>query len=221
MSAVLQEKSTMQGLAALGSGFESPVQGAQQAFRTLLAAMARPGTVYALPASARAGLQPPSGIGRAMCAALLTLVDAETSLCLQPALASEALVAYLRFHTGVRLTSDAREAAFVALHSSVATRAVWSALNLGSDEAPQAGATLMLEVDSLQPGHGAERLLLQGPGIAERQELHVGGLGVSFWTARIALQAEFPRGVDLILTSGDTLAAVPRSTRLSIEAGGA
>jgi alpha-D-ribose 1-methylphosphonate 5-triphosphate synthase subunit PhnH len=84
-----------------------------------------------------------------------------------------------------------------------------SAFNIGTDEFPDRSATLILEVAALQEGFGAR---LSGPGIRDRH-LRVGGLPEQFWTERVELQELFPRGLDVVLTCGDRLAALPRTTR--------
>ena len=210
-------------LARMGNGFADAVHGAQQAFRTLLGAMAEPGRLHALPASATAGLEsqdaqirPPFGI--ALSATLLTLLDADTPVHLAGALANDESRAWLRFHTGARETSAI--AAMTAADARDVDAALWDRLQLGTDDAPQSGATLFVEVDALsdQPLAGAIALKLRGAGIESSRDLAVAGLPVAFWQWRIELHAELPRGVDLVLTCGTRLAAIPRSTRIQIEA---
>ncbi len=202
-------------LADMGAGFADPVHGAQQAFRTLLGAMAEPGRLLALPGSATAGIEPPMGL--ALAATLLTLLDADTPVHLAGTLGTDASRAWVRFHTG------ARDAGTVAPMTAALARDVhevlWQALDLGTDEAPQSSATLFVEVDALseRPLPGAVALKLRGPGIERSRDLAVAGLPPAFWQWRRALQAELPRGVDLVLACGTRLAALPRSTRLESE----
>jgi alpha-D-ribose 1-methylphosphonate 5-triphosphate synthase subunit PhnH len=218
MSAVMGSTSA-ERLATVGRGFAQPVHAAQQAFRALLEAMSRPGRIHTLPEPVLAGIEPP-GMPRGLTALLLTLLDAETSVWIDPELASEHGLDYLRFHTGVRTLSDAGDGAFAVGSAKRMLPAIWSALNAGTDEVPQSGATLLVEVSSLQP-HGnapaATPLQLRGPGIESMQTLAVGGLGAAFWQARAALEGEYPRGIDLILCCGDSLAAIPRTTRVTVE----
>lgn len=198
-------------LATLGRGFAEPVHAAQQVFRTVLEAMSRPGRVQALPPSALATLEPPSP-ERGQFAVLLGLLDAETRAWLDPRSAAPGAREYLRFHTGVRVVDDPCAADFAVTRAAPEAAALWATLADGSDEAPQAGATLLIEVPSLTAGPA---LVLRGPGIETTQPLHVGGLDDAFWAARHALAPRFPRGIDLVLTCGDQLAALPRSTRVA------
>lgn len=210
-------------LADMTPGFRDPVHGAQQTFRAVLDAMARPGRVVALPPSAVDGLQPPPSTlsGRPMsigaAALLLTLLDAETRVRLAGSVASAAALAYLRFHTGVRLAPQSEPADFTLARARDVDAALWSQLDLGHDEAPQRGATLLVEVDALG-GDGGTRLRLRGPGIDGAQSLSVSGLSHEFWLWRQRLQSALPRGIDLMLVDGARLAAIPRSSRITLEA---
>lgn len=209
-------------LARMGAGFADPVHGAQQAFRVLLGAMSEPGRLHALPDAAIDGLQPDDAdlrppMGVAMAAALLTLLDADTPAHLAGALGNDAARAWLRFHTGARAV--AAVAPMTAALAPDVDAALWDALDPGTDDAPQSGATLFVEVDALseRPLAGGIALKLRGAGIESSRDLTVAGLPAAFWRWRGALQAELPRGVDLVLTCGVVVAAIPRSTRIESE----
>ena len=181
-------------------GFADPVTDSQAAFRCVLDAMARPGRIHAVTAPAG----PPPPLSRAAAAVLLTLVDAETPLFLDEA--AESARDWVLFHCGAPLV--AAEAADFAL----ALRPLaLDTLQAGSDEAPELGATLVLQVEAL--GEGAA-LRLSGPGLATPAGLRVRGLPPGFAAEWAANRARFPRGVDVILCAGDQLAALPRSVRI-------
>ena len=210
-------------LSRMGAGFADPVHGAQQTFRALLGAMSEPGRVLALPDAATAGLAPQDAdlrppLGIALAATLLTLLDADTPVHLAGALDAGDTRAWLRFHTGTRALP--RATAMTAALAGDVDAALWSALDLGSDEAPQSGATLFVEVDALceQPMDRAVALKLRGAGIARSRDLAVAGLSAAFWHWRAALRAELPRGVDVVLLCGRNIAAIPRSTHVESEA---
>jgi len=210
-------------LARMGAGFADPVHGAQQAFRALLGAMAEPGRVHALPDAAIAGLAPQDADLRppldiALAATLLTLLDADTPVHLAGALDTDDARAWLRFHTGARVSPQV--AAMTAARACDVDAALWNALDLGTDEAPQASATLFVEVDGLseQPMERAVALKLRGAGIETSRDLAVAGLSAAFWRWRAALHAELPRGIDVVLLCGTRLAAIPRSTHVQSEA---
>jgi len=209
-------------LAEMTPGFRDATHGAQQTFRTVLDAMSRPGRVLTLPTTATRGIVPPAStpsdrpMSAGTAALLLTLLDAETSVHLGGALGSAAAASYLRFHTGARLSSEPELAAFAVARAAELDAALWSDLDLGSDEAPQRGATLIVEVDSLD-ADAATRLNLRGPGIETMQALAVTGLSNGFWAWRVQTAALLPRGVEIILVCGDRLAALPRTTRIERE----
>jgi len=208
-------------LADISRGFRDPVHGAQQTFRTLLDAMARPGSESELPSTALDGIEPPPScsrarpMSRAMTAVLLTLLDAETMVRVAGALASAEALAYLRFHTGVRSAWMDELAPFTVARAADVDDRLWNRLDLGSDEMPQRGATLIVEVDALGDVAGT-RLHLRGPGIASERRLGVAGLSLEFWLWRTRLQSELPRGVDLVLVCGARIAAIPRTTRITL-----
>jgi len=214
-----------ESLASLGQGLANPVRGTQQAFRTLLSAMAYPGRILTMPAAALAGVQPPASqheqhpFGIAMTVSLLSLLDPDAPLHLHTPLHSAAAAAYFRFHCGASL-APAAQAPLVAARAADLSPALWTLLSQGSDEAPQLGATLLVEVaglDERQPLAGAALLRLQGPGIATEQSLAVLGLPIAFWHWRLGLQRALPRGVDLVLCCGERVSAIPRTTHLCLE----
>lgn len=202
--------------AAVTRALSDPVHGAQQTFRALLEAMSRPGRLQELPARALHGIEAPPPLGLGTAAALLTLLDAETSVCLAGAMASEPVRAWLRFHCGVREAAAAC-AAFFVVDAAHAGAAHWSALDAGSDEAPQRGATLIVEVPRLGADGEGLALRLHGPGIESTHRLVVAGLAPAFWQTRERQRAMAPRGIDLILVAGSCIAALPRSTMATVE----
>jgi alpha-D-ribose 1-methylphosphonate 5-triphosphate synthase subunit PhnH len=72
-----------------------------------------------------------------------------------------------------------------------------------------------VDVDT-PPADDATELVLRGPGIAHETTLQARGIPPAFWQWRIALQALLPRGIDLVLADDTTIAALPRSTRVTL-----
>lgn len=147
------------------------------------------------------------------------------------ALDSPGTRAWLRFHTGVRPLAVGEPAAFTVARAEDLSPAAWQAIDLGTDEAPQRGGTLIVEVpllhalatapDPARAGASAGSaavLSLRGPGIADVHHLAVGGLPGAFWAHRQQLRPLYPRGFELVLVCGRHLAAIPRATRLTIDA---
>lgn len=195
-------------LARLAPGFADPVHGAHASFRTILDALAHPGRIEQMPLCL-AGAPPPA-LGPAAAAAALTLCDIDTPIWLDAPLAAAA--AYLAFYCGSAITAMPAEAcfAFVGDPSHVPPL---DAFALGSDEYPDRSTTLVIEVASLTEGLPVR---LAGPGIEGERRIAVAGLCAGFWAERARLAELFPRGLDILFTSGAALAALPRSTRIML-----
>jgi alpha-D-ribose 1-methylphosphonate 5-triphosphate synthase subunit PhnH len=182
-------------------GFADPVAEAQATFRAVLDAMARPGKLH----HAGEHLVAPAPLDGATAAVLLTLIDNETPLWVDPA--ADASRTWLAFHCGASIVDAPGDAAF-ALALSLPEIA---ALSSGSDEAPEESATLILQVEAL--GRGT-RYRLAGPGLREPVVLAASGMPANFVAAWRQNHALYPRGVDMILCAGTTLAALPRSVSI-------
>ncbi|QGZ57981.1 phosphonate C-P lyase system protein PhnH [Paraburkholderia acidiphila] len=196
-------------LAALAPGFGDPVHDTQTVFRTLLDALARPGTIGVietpLPAATAANASP-ARAGLAAFASLLALADYATPVWLaQP---DAALAAALRFHAGAPLAQEAREAAFAYVHDAAALPPL-EAFASGTPESPEQSATVFVRVDSLT---GGAPLTLRGPGIETTCSIAPAGLPERFWRERAALAPHFPCGIDFYLVCGDRLMGLPRTT---------
>ncbi len=190
----------------LTAGFADPVRASQAAFRAVLDAMARPGTVRPLLAAPPA--PPPLSAGAAAIA--LTLCDHDTPVWIDGDLRANGEVAeWLRFHCGCAVIDDPGRAAFAFAHG--ATAPAFEAFNLGTADYPDRSTTLVLQVTTLQSGGS---LVLAGPGIRDRNTLDARPLPGDI-AARLARNHSlFPRGVDLLLASADAVAGLPRSVRV-------
>jgi len=188
---------------AIEAGFIDPVDDANAVFRQVLDALAHPGRIARIAQPTRV---PRGSLGRAAIGVALALADFETPVWLDDAAAPAA--SHLRFHCNCPIVSQTDRATFLFAADATQIPAL-ETLPLGSDSYPDQGATLVIEVAGLAPDGG---LTLQGPGIDGRSQLGVGGLPDDFWEARAALAPLFPRGIDLLLTKGDLLVAVPRTT---------
>lgn len=82
---------------------------------------------------------------------------------------------------------------------------------LGTLEAPEGGATLVVTVESLT---GGAALTLTGPGIATEARIAPRGLAPGWLEARARWCADFPMGVDMVLAESTRLAVLPRTTRI-------
>ncbi len=189
-------------------GFSDPVLASQAVFRTVMEAMARPGQI----AEIGVALAPPAPLGIAGAALALTLLDFETPVWLDPTFtAAPEVDGWLKFHTGAPRTADPTMAAFAFIAAPAATPA-FDAFGLGSVEYPDGSTTLVLEVETLTEG---DAFHLSGPGIKGSRSLAAAPLPADFAVRMAENRARFPRGVDLVLTCGRRLAALPRSVHLT------
>jgi alpha-D-ribose 1-methylphosphonate 5-triphosphate synthase subunit PhnH len=190
-----------------GLAFADPPRESQAAFRALLGAMARPGTVLRCGAS----LKPPPPLQPAAAAAILTLADFETPVFLAPSFAASDAAVFLRFHTGAPFASSPDKAAF-ALVDAEADPFDLTSFHPGAPDYPDRSTTVVLQLRSLARG---QLLWLAGPGIRGDATLRADPLPRGFREQWQANAAAFPLGVDLILAAGDEVAALPRSTRIT------
>lgn len=189
------------------AGFHDPVQQSQQAFRILLDAMARPGRVM----DQAFDCGHPEGLSPVLAAGLLTLADLDTPVWLGAGFDTPAMRDWLRFHTGAPLAAKPDQAALALLDA--AAMPTLENFSLGSDEAPERGATLLVQVPSLD---GAAAMTWRGPGIKDSVAMPLCGLDAALWRQRAQLSAVFPRGLDIYLGCGRQVIGLPRSTIVSL-----
>lgn len=192
---------------SIEGGFADPVFNAQIVFRAVMDAMARPGSVQPLPAFAR----PPAPLSATAGAIALALCDNDTPLWLDPALQTSAAIrSWLGFHSGAPLANTPADAHF----AFVATPAEMMALDgfsQGTQDYPDRSTTLILQVGDLASG---APLLLEGPGIETSVTIAPARMPRHFveqWKQNIK---RFPRGIDIILATPDSIACLPRTTRI-------
>lgn len=184
-------------LDALSGGFSEPAIQSAHAFRSVMEAMARPGTVQPI-----AGAQPPAPLSRAAGAVLLTLCDTDTPVFLAGDADCDAVRKWLAFHTGAPCTGPSHCMFAVGAWDDLMPL---SAYPIGTAQYPDRSATLIVECEELE----ASGATLTGPGIAKSAALSLPDIG-SFQ----ANHALFPLGLDFILTAGDEVAALPRTTEV-------
>ncbi len=189
-------------------GFADPVANAGDAFRAILQAMSRPGTVQPIAAPD----EYPSAISGAAATVLLTLPDHSTPVWLDASLAGTDLDGYIRFHSGAALTGDPSHAAFAVLPKDANTFA-HSIFCHGTDEYPDRSTTVIIDITSFG---GRVAVRLSGPGIDGFCDFRADGVPSAFWKEMITNGALFPLGIDVILTAPGFVAAIPRSTKIEV-----
>lgn len=202
-------------LASLGAGFSSEAFGSQSVFRAVLQALSHPGRRVAVVHDAQT---PAAGHG-ASAAALLALLDSDCTLWLSPRLAASDAGAWLRFHTGCTLVSQAGDARFVWVGEGDAIPEL-SSLAQGTDVYPDQSATCVVDVASAEESAAGDGTWqLAGPGIERTAALRVQGLPTGFQHAWAHNHAAFPRGVDVLLGTPTHIVGLPRTTRIVNPAG--
>ena len=202
----------MTTIAELPAGFTDKVLSAQTTFRSVMDAMARPGTVRRV--TADVGTPSPLMLGTAAIA--LTLFDHDTPIWLDRTMAATSDVAkWLKFHSGAPVVADPSVCGFALVGHGNEMPAL-DHFALGSNEYPDRSTTLILQVESLNEGRAYE---LCGPGIDGTAILHA-SIEPDDLFEQLAVNATlFPRGLDVVLVHDDVVVAIPRTTRLVAKGG--
>ena len=194
---------------AIEGGFADPVIAGQRAFKAVMDALSRPGTLQRLPNEA----SPPAPLPQGLAEIALTLCDHDSPVWLDAGLVSENAVSdWLRFHTGATLVNGTGEADFAFVMGALPPLASFA---LGSDEYPDRSTTIVLSLASLTTG---PHLVLRGPGIKTEAIISPAGLPGDILAQWAENREQFPRGIDLLLVGPEGLIGLPRTTRISLGA---
>src|ERR1700712_1809116 len=202
----------MTTVAELPAGFADKVLSAQSTFRSVMSAMARPGSVHRI--TAVAGV--PAAMMRGSAAIALTLFDHDTPIWLDPTMSETPDVSkWLKFHTSAPVIADSSIASF-ALIADPAHLPPLDRFAFGSNEYPDRSTTLILQVGSLTQGALFE---LRGPGIDGTATLRAHIQPNDLFERLDVNSTLFPRGIDVVLVHDDAIVAIPRTTRLVTKGG--
>jgi alpha-D-ribose 1-methylphosphonate 5-triphosphate synthase subunit PhnH len=202
----------MTTVAELPAGFADKVLSAQTTFRSVMDAMARPGSVQRIAVAAGA----PHPLMRGSAAIALTLFDHDTPVWLDQRMSETSDVTkWLKFHTGVPVIADSSTCHFALIGDAGALPAL-DRFASGSNEYPDRSTTLILQVGSLTQGESFD---LRGPGIDGTAILRA-TIQPSNLFEQLTINVKlFPRGIDVVLVHDDTIVAIPRTTRLVAKGG--
>jgi alpha-D-ribose 1-methylphosphonate 5-triphosphate synthase subunit PhnH len=190
----------MTTVAEMPAGFANKVLSAQSTFRSVMGAMARPGSVQRI--AAPSGV--PSPMMRGTAAIALTLFDQDTPVWLDAAMAAAPDAGkWIRFHCSAPIVADSGIADFAVIGNPSLLPGL-DCFALGSGEYPDRSTTLIVQVESLTLGSTLLRAMIGVPDLLDRLAVN---------------HALFPRGVDLILVADDAIVAIPRTTRLVAKEG--
>ena len=196
---------------------------AQRAFRSVLDAFARPGTVQSIEL-APGNPARPAALDAALEAATRLFVDQAVTFCVADS-ETDATTAYLTSETHAR-RAPLRDADFVVVparaDAQTAREAVAEACR-GTLTSPEKGATVLLGCARLaevpEDGQVAEPAVhvvaLRGPGVERENRFAVDR--ADWLRARDARGDEFPCGIEIVLVDPDgRVVAVPRSSRATL-----
>jgi alpha-D-ribose 1-methylphosphonate 5-triphosphate synthase subunit PhnH len=175
----------------------------RETFRATVDATSRPGTVESVPTAP------------ADHAVLATLVDHEVTL----SSGDGNLVRSLE-REGRLTTAPFEQAAVVHVQGSTGGRV--RTARRGTRKEPARGATVVYRVEDLSSGaegttdEPTTRVRVTGPGVPGSRTFGVAGLPATEFDAIREAQSDYPRGVDVILTADDRVAALPRSVDLEV-----
>jgi alpha-D-ribose 1-methylphosphonate 5-triphosphate synthase subunit PhnH len=197
----------MTSVAELPAGFADKVLSAQSTFRSVMDAMARPGSVQRI--SAVSGT--PATMMRGTAAIALTLFDHDTPIWLDEGMSATSDAAkWLKFHTSAPVIADSSISSFALIGASENLLAL-DRFAFGSNEYPDRSTTLILQVESLTEGPAFE---LRGPGIDGTAILRASVAPHDLFERLAINVALFPRGIDVVLVDDASIVAIPRTTRL-------
>ena len=196
---------------------------AQRAFRSVLGAFARPGTVQSIEL-APGNPARPAALDAALEAATRLFVDQAVTFCVAD-FETDATAAYLTSETHARRV-PLRDADFVVVparaDAQTAREAVAEACR-GTLTSPEKGATVLMGCARLaevpEDGQVAEPAVhvvaLRGPGVERENRFAVDR--ADWLRARDARGDEFPCGIEIVLVDPDgRVVAVPRSSRATL-----
>jgi alpha-D-ribose 1-methylphosphonate 5-triphosphate synthase subunit PhnH len=197
-----------------------PILDSQNHFRSILDAMSRPGTINEL---AAVDISPPPGLNRASAFVGFALLNADVRFHLVGMTDRES--SYLTTNTGAGVAPSIADAAFVFAAGHEAP-ALLEDINCGTLTYPDTAATMVIQVESMATAPGTDGLVLtlSGPGIDGRASVYVRGLNPDLLLALQARNAEFPLGIDVLVTCDGRGAGparvlgIPRTGRVAWEA---
>lgn len=176
----------------------------QQTFRCALSALAEPLRPLSLPE-----VTAPEGIGTALWAMVLTLLDHDVTVY-WPNM-NESMRANLVFHTGVQIAEEPEKANWVVLHADDPNaESVLDRVSIGTHERPDTATSILMLTSN-----ASTDVLAEGPGFENPQELKV-ELSESLVYRVIQNNQQYPLGFDLFLVGEHSVTGLPRSTHLMV-----
>jgi alpha-D-ribose 1-methylphosphonate 5-triphosphate synthase subunit PhnH len=181
-----------------------PVHDTRAVFQSVMNAMSRPGTIHDVPTVP------------ADHAVLATLVDHEVTLDSRDERICDALAAEGRLTEAPLVDADV---VHVVPDADVDLREA----KHGTRKEPSTGATVVYRVRNLSASDESSRTAtdesiveLSGPGVDGTRSIAITGLSTTELEAIQEVQADYPRGIDVVVASNSYVAALPRSVELEV-----
>jgi alpha-D-ribose 1-methylphosphonate 5-triphosphate synthase subunit PhnH len=193
--------------------FFDDVHDAQSQFRIILDCMARPGKINKM---ADLNINPPGAFNKASAIIALSLLNADVSFCVTEGYGKE-LCEYIAVNTHASITTAAL-ADFVFM-KGLESEAPILETKTGTLLYPEDSATIIIDVEQLSGTQmsGATQITLRGPGVETVNTVYIKGINPLILETVKEMNAEFPLGVDLMLTDKNgLLICIPRSNRFEI-----
>lgn len=191
---------------------------AQKHYRSLLDSVSRPGKINRLQP---VHIDPPAGLNAASALIAFALMDSDSTF--ETVSMNRGEDAYLAANTNARRTEIER-ANFIFAQAWESPEFLDDA-DCGTLLYPDMAATLVLQLTnaSAEPLSGGFKLTITGPGVDGMSTMFVSGINPDLLLAIQARNAEFPLGLDTILTFVDSegvpcVVGLPRTARVKWEA---
>jgi alpha-D-ribose 1-methylphosphonate 5-triphosphate synthase subunit PhnH len=189
----------------------------QRHFRSLLDSMARPGTVVSLE---RVDVAPPPGLNAATALTAFALLNSDVSF--HTVGMDEGVARYITANTRAQSTAIDR-ADFIVADGDAAASEALEGVSCGTLAYPDTAATIVIQVAALSstPIAGALCVTIEGPGVRDASTVWIRRLDADLLLALQARNAEFPLGIDAVITCADDITGdlrvlgLPRTARLT------
>jgi alpha-D-ribose 1-methylphosphonate 5-triphosphate synthase subunit PhnH len=186
----------------------------QRVFRSVLSALAEPGTIQVVGHDAVGQVHTEFEFPSVAALEVLdALLDGDVTLWCSDTIHPQ-VPAWLRFHTGVALHLQSCRAADFVLLSHPSELHIAPQLSQGSADEPEGAATVVVVVKDLTSG---VPVTLSGPGIESTRPCSPAGFSVEVWAVLQRQRENFPRGIDILVCCEGTVLGLPRSTRIVMD----
>lgn len=195
--------------------FFNHIYDAQTSFRVLLNAFSHPGTIYSFD---NFSLNLPIKLYKSNAIFALSLFDNNISFNVSYAY-DKSVEEYLQLNTSAKV-EPLHEADYVFLNGIEDNSDLIKQTKIGELLYPEKNATIILSVNKISSLSFADfniKLNLTGPGIKDTNSLFVEGLEIQNIETIKLINAEFPLGVDVVITDANNLiSSIPRSSTIEI-----